>query len=140
MGRLLQQRAERADDGEGPAQVGAGDLVENLVGQGVQIGRRHHHGAAGGVDQDIGAAETLRHGLGRRAHARALVDRDLRRHMVAWRQSGDDALGRGAVAMIADDDARAVGGEQSRRRLADAAAGAGHHHNSAGKIVVRRHY
>ena len=76
---------------KGPRRLVRVTLVENLVAQGVQIARRHHHGVAGGVDQDIGAAETLRHGVGRRAHAGPVVDRDLNRHMVAGRQSGDDA-------------------------------------------------
>ena len=125
---------QRPDRGERPAPVDPEHLVDELVGQPVQVAVGDRPGHAGRVDQDVGAAEALADGLGQPVEAGAVGHR--------CREGADGrcraataatASALAAVAVVADDDRGPGRGEQAGAGGADAARAAADHGDLAGE-------
>ena len=138
---LAQQRREGADRREDAAHIGGEDLVDEVVGKRFEIVVRHHAGKAGGIDENVGAAEFLPDRRGSLSYFRTVLERQADRFVPAAGEALDHRVRTVCPLVVADDDPRAGLGKEPRAGGADPAAGAGDDRNLAGEVLadLRRH-
>ena len=121
------------DRRERPAHIGGQHRVDQIVVERLKIAVRDHPGEAGGIDQNVSAAEAIFDRGGYFADLGAVFQRQVHRPVSVPGQFGDQHGGAVGALIVADDHARSRSGEQPHARRTDAAAAAGHHRDLAGK-------
>lgn len=135
---VAQPPGRHAQRVEGASQVGGDRPVEQRVA--ALRDPRQVHGA-GGVDQDVGAAERRLGGVEQADHRRRIghvgPDRDGLTTTTCELHPAHQRLGRRDVADVADDDGVALVHQALRDGRADAARGAPHDRGLSGMRVHR---
>ena len=109
-----QQRDKGPDRRERPAHIGGQHGVDQIVVERFEIVVRDHPGKAGGIDQDVGAAELVPDRGRNLADLRGVLQRQVHRLVAVAGQLGDQRRRAVGALVVADDDTRAPAAASSR--------------------------
>lgn len=123
--RFFHQRHKGSDRRERAADVGGEDAVDQVVGEGFEIGMGDHAGETGGVDQDVAAAILVFDDGGGFADQRGFQHRDADGSVAGAGEGFHHRIRLFRLAVVADDDFRAGLSEALGRGRSDCSAAAG---------------